>query len=157
MGVSITELLVAVALLTVLTSAIGQFVAYTRRAIESRELFRLIHWELDSAREQIGSWHPEEVTTQRVGDIAFSDAIQQRLQNSKWVVQIEPAKIQGVAAVQFYIVRLGMTANFHEQVITPDELVFWIPTADDSMSQDDKTSIPSQEATESEREDNQES
>lgn len=134
-AVSVTELLVAMGLLAVLTSAIGQYVVYVNKAIRSRELFRTIHWELDSARELIGSWHPVEVSFQRIASIPFSQRLHERLQEPAWSIQIEPAQFQGANDDGIRNVRLAISGIYLEQKVQPIELSFWISDVDQKASQ----------------------
>lgn len=154
-GISVTELIVAIALLTVLTSAIGQYVTYVNRAVRMRELMQDIRWELENARESIGSWRSDEITEQRIQEISFSTTLREHLQDPSWVVEILPARIHGLEqAESFRTVRLGITAGYLDQTIHPVSLIFWVPNTNahrndagsqfgqmaEEMQEDDSTS-----------------
>jgi len=126
-GVSITELIVAVALLSIITAVVGHFVAYMNHAIETHELHRLMRWELDNAREQIGSWQPDEITVERISALPFTAAVREKLQNPAWLSEIQVANIQGLdRPPAFLSVRIAITADYREQSIRPIELFFWV-------------------------------
>lgn len=123
-GTSIAELLVALAILATAMVGVGQFASNTGSGLSQRELSTRIGWELANAREQIGSWQPENINVQQIESLPFSESLNNNLDDLRWRAKVEtltePARAIRVA--------LTLHCTLHGQPAQPASLVFWVAT-----------------------------
>ncbi len=121
-GTSTAELLVAMAILATAMVGVGQFASNTGSGLSQRELSTRIGWELANAREQIGSWKPENINVQQIENLPFSDSLKYNLDDLRWQAKVEtltePARAIRVA--------LTLHCTLHGQSAQPASLVFWV-------------------------------
>lgn len=122
MGITTTEIVVALVLLSVCVTAVGQFVGYSRRALDQNELNTRIGWELTSARETIGSWEPSQINVETIRSLPISDAISRVLINPQWQAELHPVNSPFPATR----ITLSLTGTIKDQLATPAELTFWV-------------------------------
>ena len=121
-GTSTAELLVAMAILATAMVGVGQFASNTGSGLSQRELSTRIGWELANAREQIGSWKPENINVQRIENLPLSESLKHILDDLRWRAKVEtltePARAIRVA--------LTLHCTLHGQSARPASLVFWV-------------------------------
>ncbi len=120
---STAEVIIAVALLAIAASLVGRFVSQVRSGLRDRELSARVGWELQNARERIGSWSTDEITKERIAQLPVSKAVASKLENARLnatVLRIDSP----VVATQ---VTLGLRGELNGQAVQPAVLTFWVP------------------------------
>ncbi len=124
-GTSTIEILVAVALLGSAFIGVGQFMSMTKAGLRNRELSTRIAWELQNARERIGTWPLSDINRENIEQLPFSDALAEMLSEPRWqaVVTAIPEPIPTIrVTLELHCVLSGQDAQ-------PDSLTFWIDAA----------------------------
>ncbi len=116
------ELIVAMAVLATAMVGVGQFASNTGRGLGQRELSSRIGWELANAREQIGSWKPENIAVERIESLPFSASLKNSLDDLRWQAQVESI-VEPAHAIR---VALTLHCTHHDQPAQPASLVFWV-------------------------------
>lgn len=119
---SITELVIAIILLSGAVVAVGQFVVQVKQGLRDRALSRQIGWEIENVREQISSWPLDDVTAARIAAVECSPALQAELDEVRWEAEVLPLETP-VRATQ---VTLRLQCTLNEQRAEPASLTFWI-------------------------------
>lgn len=116
------ETVVAIALLGVAVSALGNMLGRIQHGLNDRELATRVSWEIDNARERIGSWAVDQITPDRIEELPISEALQDRVENLKWQSEVTPITdpIQGVR------VRIDLTFDYRGQAVAPNGRTFWV-------------------------------
>ena len=120
---STAEVIIAIALLAIAASLVGRFVSQVRSGLSDRELGARIGWELQNARERIGSWSTDEITAERIGQMQVSKGIAGRIENARLNASVKRIE-SPVVATQ---VTLGLQGELKGQTIQPTVLTFWVP------------------------------
>ncbi len=121
-GTTTMEIIIAVALLGIAASLMGQFAIQVRQGLRDRELNCRCDWELLNLRERIGSWSLDQVTTERIAQVEVSEPLRKRLTEPKFKALVARVD-QPTPALQ---VTIGLEAVRDGQVIQPSTLTFWI-------------------------------
>ena len=157
-GFSITETVISFVLLSAIVVSLGRFSLYVNRGVDDRHLSLSLQWELENARETIGSWAAGEITSARIEQLEFSPELTGRLEQLRWkatvkqeVVSRLPAKDpleaseSTVDALTATSVELQLQAVHRGQPIRPVELVFWV--LPERASEDSKSAPPQDSGT----------
>jgi hypothetical protein len=119
---TITELVIAIILLSGAVVAVGQFVVQVKQGLRDRALSRQIGWEIENLREQICSWPLADVTAARIAAVECSPALQAELEEVRWEAEVLPL-VTPLRAMQ---VTLRLKCKLNEQIAEPESLTFWI-------------------------------
>lgn len=142
------ESVIVLILLVVIFASIGKFAAHVNQGIQRRWLALQLQWELNNAREIIGSWAVPEVTQSRIEKLGVSAELAELLENPRWSATVQPQLLavgsidnqtglpspapaaqsapSRSVTVPATAVRLQLQAGFLGQQIKPVELVFWL-------------------------------
>lgn len=150
-GISAMETVIAFVLLGVIVSSVGKFAAYVDRGVQDRRLALRLQWEIENAREVIGSWPLAEITTARIEKLAISSELAEVLSQPHWTAIVQPLVISGQpneaqptpATVQAISVSLQLQAGYRGQQIKPVELVFWVLADATSTAANDSAALDS--------------
>lgn len=158
-GKSVVETIVALFVLGVLIAAVGQFSNHIRTGLADRRLSQAIQWELENARELIGTWSIEQITSDKIAQLPISQTLSEQLTTPRWLATVESIAIapqqQGTTADSMVLkgvnVSLRLEAEYRGQTIKPAELVFWIfdSTSTASSTSESSTGAPSASTTSS--------
>ena len=140
-GYTIAETVVALAILGFVLTGIGQFASYVNTGIDDLRLSKQIRWEIENARELIGSWPIERVTTENIDQLPISARLSEELSDAKWKSSVAPSSFSLSASsssssvnnadvspvtVPAKTVTLQLQAQYKGQSISPVELTFWV-------------------------------
>ncbi len=117
------ETIVATVVLGIAVVVVGKFSFHTHQGLQQRDLSTHIRWEIANARETIGSWSAENITSQRIEGLPISSVIQTQLTDARWQVSLTDIT-EPVAAMR---VQLALVGEYRGQTIRPSQLVFWVP------------------------------
>lgn len=122
-GYTVVEVLIAVVLLGLTVVMTARFVSSLNQGLRDRELQSRLAWEIENAREQIGSWPPAEITSERIAELKVSEAVQRRCQNAFWAAELSKIESPGTALQ----IALTLRCTMHGQAVEPQKLTFWVP------------------------------
>ncbi len=140
-GYTVTETVIALVILGFVITGIGQFASYINTGINDLRLSKQIRWEIENAREVIGTWPVERVTTDNIDQLPISSRIAEELSDAKWKSSVAPASFSLSAGsstssgsiadgtsmtVAAKTVTLQLQAQYKGQSISPVELTFWV-------------------------------
>lgn len=120
---SVMEVVVAIALLAAATTMVGGFVHQVKQGLRDRELSARCDWELINARERIGSWPVEQITTEQIQQIPISKPLSDRVVDAHWSSTIQPIE-KPRPALQ---VTLALEFQRNGQTTQPSVVTFWVP------------------------------
>jgi hypothetical protein len=116
------EMLVAISLLVFAVTAMGRFVVQVNHGLRDRELSARIDLELMNARERIGSWPIERITSSEIGQLRVSEPLANGLADARFVAAVAEID-QPVRATQ---VTLALQCTLNSQLAQPAVLTFWV-------------------------------
>lgn len=119
---SAMELIVSIALLTSALVAVSQFVSHAGRAQHNQELSARLQWEIINARETIGSWHPAQVTPERIVELPVSEQLKEHISGLRWETRVATVR-HPLPALR---INLQLQGEHLGQAIAPERLTFWI-------------------------------
>lgn len=140
-GYTITETVIALAILGFVITGIGQFASYINTGIDDLRLSKLIRWEIENTRERIGTWPVERITAENIDQLPISARLSEELLDAKWKSSVAPANFSLSAGssssadsnadatrltVPAKTVTLQLHAQYKGQAISPAELTFWV-------------------------------
>ncbi len=141
-GYTIAETVVALAILGFVLTGIGQFASYVNTGIDDLRLSKQIRWEIENARELIGTWPVERITTENIDQLLISARLSEELSDAKWKSSVAPASFSlspssssssgssnadgTKIAIPAKTVTLQLQAQYKGQSISPVELTFWV-------------------------------
>ncbi len=129
---TIMETLVATAILTTAMIGVGRFRSSTTQGLHDQELNARLSWELSNARERIGAWPVEEITTEHIESLPFSVALKDLIEEPAWRASVAPIDdpIEGLQ------VTLKLQCKLYEQTVQPKQLTFWVakPSQSDALT-----------------------
>lgn len=123
MAVTSMETLVAIIVLSIAAMAVSQFVVTVHSGLQDQELSQRIGWEIENARELIGSWPVEKITQERIEQLPFANGLSENLVQARWVARVKQVE-EPMPATR---VTLGIECQYQGQVAMPQEMTFWIP------------------------------
>ncbi len=133
LGYSTMETVIAALLLGVILVSIGKFSNMVRGGIYDRQLAMQIEWEIENARETIGSWQIDSVTAAEVEQLPISDELRSHLENPYWQCVVTELQLPAVnqqkaevAAIVGKSIQLQLRANYLGQSIKPVERTFFV-------------------------------
>lgn len=122
-AVTSMETLVAIIVLSVAAIGVSRFVAAVHSGLRDQELRQRIGWEIENARELIGSWEAEEITEDRIEQLPFSNGLAESLSEVRWVSRVNRVE-EPIPASR---VTLAIECQHQGQIAKPQELTFWVP------------------------------
>lgn len=148
-GFSVGESVIAIGVLVIVVASVGKFSDYVRGGIDGLRLSKLIHWETQNIREQIGSWPVEQVTLDKIQAIELSPQLAYYLSDAKWNASITPTSIVnsvGQTTFRALEVKLQLIGKYKGQLIQPIEHHFWILNEAKAIQPEDQPKEPTEKA-----------
>lgn len=116
------ELIVAMVVLSAAVGGVGRLASSVTSGLRERELSARIGWEIVNAREQIGSWTPGEITSQRIAALPISEALTSQLSHCRWESSVSVIE-RPARAIR---VNLALVCEYQGQQASPQRLTFWV-------------------------------
>lgn len=167
-GYTIAETVVALAILGFVITGIGQFASYINSGIDDLRLSKQIRWEIENARELIGTWPVERVTTENIDQLPISVRLSEELSDAKWKSSVAPVSFSLLQSsssssgsnnadgttVPAKTVTLQLQAQYKGQSISPVELTFWVFDSPTSANTTEAESVKAEASSETSSETN---
>ena len=119
---SVMEVVVAIALLAAASAMLGGFVHQVKQGLRERELSVRCDWELTNARERIGSWPVDQLTTERIQQIPISESLSESVSDAHFSAAIQRIEKPGPAMQ----ITLALECERYGQTIQPSVVTFWV-------------------------------
>ncbi|MCA9192475.1 MAG: hypothetical protein KDB03_11960 [Planctomycetales bacterium] len=116
------EIVIAILILGLVASSLGQFVHHIRNGLDQRDVAQRIDFWLENVREELACQPPEKVSSDLVAEWPIPQDLSQRVE--------APRLSASVKKIEHPLSALEITLSFHcrlsHQDVTPKTLTFWM-------------------------------